>query len=236
MTNPSPWPKGLDWDALEQALGVGFTDRGLLQQALVHRSYLNEHPGHASYERLEFLGDAFLGWVAAEALYQRQPGMDEGALSRARASLVQGKALAVIARRLGLGDYLALGSGEEAGGGRERPTNLAQALEAVLAAVLLDGGEQAARCVALGWLEAGLTRVGQTGAPRDAKSALQEHLQASGQGLPAYRLVSTEGPAHARVFTVEVLVAGVAAGRGNGPRKADAEQAAAAEALAALGT
>lgn len=234
MTNPGAWPEGLDWAGLEAALGVVFHDRGTLQQALVHRSYLNEHPGHASYERLEFLGDAYMGWVAAEALYQRHPGMDEGALSRARASLVQGKALAVTARRLGLGAYLALGAGEEAGGGRERPTNLAQALEAVLAAVLLDAGEQVAQRVALGWLAEGLDLVGRSGAPRDAKSALQERLQSTGRGLPSYRLVSAEGPAHARVFTVEVLVTGEAAGRGTGPRKADAEQAAAAEALAAL--
>ncbi|MEK9659380.1 MAG: ribonuclease III [Chloroflexota bacterium] len=234
MTNTSPWPEGLDWEGLEQALGVWFTDRGLLQQALVHRSYLNEHPGHASYERMEFLGDAFLGWVAAEALYQRHPDRDEGSLTRARASLVQGKALALIARRLGLGAYLALGAGEEAGGGRERPTNLAQALEAVLAAVLLDRGEEAARRVALAWLAEGLAHVGRSGAPRDAKSALQERLQSTGRGLPAYRLVSTEGPAHAREFTVDVLVDGAPAGRGTGARKADAEQAAAAQALEAL--
>lgn len=223
----------MDWEGLEAALGVEFHDRGLLQQALVHRSYLNEHPAHASYERLEFLGDAYLGWVAAEELFRRHPHMDEGSLTRARAALVQGRALAVIAQRLGLGRCLALGAGEEAGGGRERATNLAQALEAVLAAVLLDAGEQAARRMALGWLEEGLAQVGRTGAPRDAKSTLQERLQSTGRGLPVYRVVSDEGPAHARTFVIEVLVDGAPAGRGTGARKADAEQAAAAEALAA---
>ena len=222
--------------ALERTLGVRFNERGLLHQALVHRSFLNEHGDRAlaSYDRLEYLGDAFLGWVAAAELYRLYPHYDEGELTRARASLVRGETLADIARSLGLGAHLLLGQGEEASGGRDRTRNLAAALEAVIGAVLLDQGEEAARSVVLQWLNPRIRAMGDTGAERDAKSALQEFLQGQGLPLPVYETVSDSGEPHDERFAVRVLVDGCAMGKGTGRRIADAEQAAAREALAAL--
>ena len=225
-----------EWAALERTLGVRFNERGLLHQALVHRSFLNEQDDRAlaSYDRLEYLGDAFLGWVAAAELYRLYPHYDEGELTRARASLVRGETLADIARSLGLGAYLLLGQGEEASGGRDRTRNLAAALEAVIGAMLLDQGEEAARSVVLEWLKPRVQTIGDTGAERDAKSALQEFLQGQGVSLPVYETVADSGEPHDKEFVVRALVDGRVVGAGAGRRKADAEQAAAREALAAL--
>ncbi len=239
MTSKGPHaPARTDWAALERALGVRFKERALLQQAVVHRSFLNEHPEHPveSYERLEYLGDAFLGWVAAEELFRRWPAFSEGELTRARASLVQGRTLAEVARTLGLGAYLLLGQGEESTGGRDRASNLAAAFEAVVGAVLLDRGEKAARALVVRCLGASMAAFAPSGVPRDAKSGLQELTQRLGLALPVYEVLDEHGPAHPaeRRFTVRVLVDGVARGRGSGPRKADAEQAAAAQALRTL--
>ena len=225
-----------EWAALERTLGVRFNERGLLHQALVHRSFLNEQDDRAlaSYDRLEYLGDAFLGWVAAAELYRLCPHYDEGELTRARASLVRGETLADIARSLGLGAYLLLGQGEEASGGRDRTRNLAAALEAVIGAVLLDQGEEAARSLVLRWLGPRIEAMGDSGAERDAKSALQEFLQGQGLPLPVYETVSDSGEPHDKEFVVRVLAYGRVLGAGAGRRRADAEQAAAREALAAL--
>lgn len=225
-----------EWAALERTLGVRFNERGLLRQALVHRSFLNEQDDRAlaSYDRLEYLGDAFLGWVAAAELYRLYPHYDEGELTRARASLVRGETLADIARNLGLGAYLLLGQGEEASGGRDRTRNLAAALEAVIGAVLLDQGEEAARSLVLRWLGPRIEAMGDSGAERDAKSALQEFLQGQGLPLPVYETVSDSGEPHEKEFVVRVLADGRVLGAGAGRRRADAEQAAAREALAAL--
>ncbi|MEE8518596.1 MAG: ribonuclease III, partial [Dehalococcoidia bacterium] len=182
------------------------------------------------YERLEYLGDAFLGWVVADELYARYPGFGEGDLTRARASLVNGKTLAEVAARLNLGRFLWLGQGEEASGGRERRSTLAAVVEAVVGAVLLDRGEKQARRLVLKWLGERLNKLDDAGAPRDAKSSLQEMAQQNALPLPTYEVLSETGPAHAKTFTVRVLVDGVERGRGSGPRKADAEQAAAAQA------
>ena len=227
---------GYDWAALERVLGVRFKQRALLRQALVHRSFLNEPPGEPleSYERLEYLGDAFLGWVVAHELFGRWPAYSEGELTRARASLVQGRTLAGIARDIGLGAYLHLGQGEASSGGRERASNLAAAFEAVVGAVLIDRGERAARALVMRYLGAAMDAFGPSGVPQDAKSALQELTQRLGLPLPAYELLDADGPPHARRFTVRVLVDGAPRGEGTGGRKADAEQAAAAIALDSL--
>ncbi len=222
---------------LERALDVKFKERSLLQQAVVHRSFLNENPDSKleSYERLEFLGDAFLGLVAAEEVYRSHPEYTEGALTRARAFLVQGRTLAEVAGGLDLGRYLLMGQGEEATGGRQRRSNLAGVLEAVLGAALLDRGPAVARKLVLRWLAPYMERLDREGAPRDAKSALQELAQQRGLPLPQYRVVEETGPGHARSFTVQVSLEGRDLGEGRGRRKVDAEKAAAAVALEALG-
>jgi len=221
---------------LEQALGVRFKDRALLQQAVVHRSYLNEHDDERlkDYERLEFLGDAFLGWVVADELFRRYPSFTEGDLTRARASLVRGSTLARIAGELGVGKHMVLGSGEEATGGRGRRTNLAAVLEALLGAVWLDCGDIEAHRLVLDWLGGAMDSLDPQGAPRDAKSSLQEACQQRGLGLPVYQVTREEGPSHDRHFEVRVILSGTPHGAGVGKRKVDAEQAAAEETLAAL--
>ena len=228
--------KSTELRTLERTLGVTFKDKALLRQALVHPSYLNEHPdgGMESYERLEFLGDAFLGWIVAHELYRRYDGFDEGGLTRGRALLVRGRTLREIADEIGVGKYLVMGQGEESHGGRSRQSILEAAVEALLGAVLLDRGEKAAHRLLLRWLEPRMEALGTGGATRDAKSALQELLQGRGMPLPSYELVGTTGPAHDRRFAVRVLVDGQAMGEGAGNRKGDAEQQAAAEALGAL--
>ena len=209
-----------------------FKNRSLLQRAFVHRSYLNEHPESdlESYERMEYLGDAFLGWVIADELFRRHSSFDEGDLTRARASLVRGTTLADIARRIGVGDYLLLGSGEEGTGGRGRRSILAAVVEALIGAVLIDRDGKAARALVLRWLGPALDALDPAGAPRDAKSSLQETCQRLGLPLPVYEVVDERGPSHAREFTMRVTVEGHAVGEGTGSRKADAEQAAAAAA------
>ena len=228
--------KGSNWAALERTLGVRFDERGLLRQAVIHRSFLNEQDdsGLASYDRLEYLGDAFLGWVTAAELYRRYPHYDEGELTRARAALVRGETLAEVARSLGLGAYLLLGQGEDASGGRERDRNLAGAVEAVLGATLLDQGEEAARSLVLRWLGPRIEAMGDAGVERDAKSALQEFLQGRSLPLPVYETLSDTGEPYDRTFIVHVLVDGSAMGEGSGRKRSDAEQTAAREALAAL--
>lgn len=222
--------------ALERKLGVRFRERALLREALTHRSYLNEQANRkrSSYDRLEYLGDAFLGWVVAEELFARFPHFDEGDLTRARAALVRGPVLAEIADAIGLGDHLILGLGEDAGGGRGRPRNLAAALEAVLGAVLVDRGEKRARALVMGWLDDRIEAMGPERPARDAKSALQEALQQQGRPLPAYRVTRESGPPHARTFTVQAEIDGKIIGEGSGRSKSAAEQSAAQSALAAL--
>lgn len=230
MTNARPQSLA----ALQRSLGARFNDERLLVQALVHRSYLNEQPDRAlaSYDRLEYLGDAFLGWVAARELYARFPNYGEGELTRARAALARGETLAEAARSLRLGEHLLLGQGEERSGGRDRDRNLAGALEAVTGAMLLDAGEDAARAFTLRWLAPLLED--RAGAERDPKTALQELVQSRGLPLPVYETVADEGKPHAKTFAVRALVDGREAGAGEGRRKAEAEQNAARQALASL--
>jgi len=227
-----------DLAALQQSLGVSFNDPSRLEQALVHSSYINENPGFAltSNERLEFLGDAVLGLVVAEKLYQDFPHSTEGEMTKLRAALVRGSTLARIARTIKLDDYLYLGKGEEASGGRRKPANLAGALEAVIAAIFLDQGSTTTREVILRLFNEELQKVASQGAGVDYKSQLQELIQAREQQTPAYQLVEAMGPDHDRRFTVEVRVGDTVLGRGSGKSKKMAETEAARAALEQLST
>lgn len=219
---------------LETSLGLSFKDRGLLRQALVHRSFLNEHNGSPldSYERLEFLGDAVLELVISTELYQALPGLTEGELTKGRSSLVCRPSLARAARRLSLGSYLALGKGEMESGGKNRESILEEAFESIVAAIYLDQGYEASRQFILNSLGPELREYCQSGEPaQNPKSQLQELVQGLGQPTPRYQLVSSEGPDHQPVFTVEVLVGDESLAQGTGSRKSDAERAAAQTAL-----
>ena len=224
-------------EPLEAALGVSFRDRDLLRLALAHSSYLNEHPGAVpeSNERLEFLGDALIGAVVADELYRRYPLWPEGGLTQARSALVRGDALALVAEGLDLGRRLYMGKGEDAAGGRERPSNLAAALESVVGALFLDQGYDATRDLVLRLFSRELSALGEQTVPQNPKSTLQETVQARGMAPPSYRIVEAEGSDHSPRFTAEVSVDGKVVGRGTGARKSQAEQAAAAEALEAMG-
>ena len=221
---------------LEKKLNYTFRDPDLLQEALNHSSYANEHrAAHLhSNERLEFLGDSVLGFVTAEFLFLRHPEAPEGDLTRIRAALVCEQSLYEVAQRLELGHYLKLGRGEEAGGGRERTSILADAVEAVFAAVYLDGGIDAAkslihRCL----LDAQRESVVEE-RRRDYKTALQELVQRQADQTLTYRMVDEQGPDHAKTFRAEVLLNGEAIGSGSGHSKKEAEQAAARAAMEAL--
>ena len=203
--------------------GHAFADPGLLQQALTHRSAGSPHN-----ERLEFLGDAVLGMIVAEALYARWPNADEGALTRARAELVRESALAEVARRLDVGARLVLGPGEMKSGGHRRDSILSDALEAVIGAIYLDAGFEACRRAVLPWFEAAVEAVPASKVGKDAKTRLQEWLQARQRPLPQYELLSEGGEEHARVFQVRVrLVEPPLSADGEGASRRAAEQQAA---------
>ena len=213
---------------LEQSIGYTFQDFSLCEIALTHSSYHNENRGASSghNERLEFLGDSVLGFLAAEYLFHAHQKKTEGELTRMRAALVCESSLAEAAHDIGLAEALKLGKGEERGGGRRRAALLADALEALLAAIFLDGGMLAARAFARTFL-LGESKIQQN----DYKTALQEMLQRDPPRAYAYRLVEASGPDHAKVFTIEVTIEGKPAGRGTGASKKEAAQAAARAAL-----
>jgi ribonuclease-3 len=224
-------------DHLEKILGLRFRNQGLLQQALVHRSFLNEQSGLPldSYERLEFLGDAVLSLIVSTELYLRMPHAAEGQLSKSRAALVNDQSLAHFTKRLNLGDFLLLGRGADATGGRESDSILADCFEALVAAIYLDQGYPEARRFVLQVMKQELDEFCHQGMLREnPKSQLQEYFQARGRPTPRYRIVTTEGPDHNPVFTVEVSVDDQVVGTGRGGKKADAERAAAQDALAQL--
>jgi len=225
-----------DLAVVQEILGVSFNDPSLLEQALVHSSYINENPDlvPTSNERLEFLGDAVLGWVVAEKLYQDLPAFTEGEMTKLRATLVRRDTLARAARAIRLGDYLYLGKGEEASGGRHKPANLASALEAVIAAISLDQGSATAKNFILRLLDKELQKVISQGAGVNYKSQLQELIQAREQLTPAYHVIEAKGPNHDRRFTVEVRIGDTVLGRGSGKSKKEAETEAARSALARL--
>ena len=221
---------------LQENLGYRFRDESLLRGALYHSSYANEHRNEniVSNERLEFLGDAVLGFVSAEFLYSRFPHAPEGELTRIRAALVREESLFEVAQALQLGECLMLGKGEESGGGRQRPSILADCTEAVFAAVYLDGGMDCARdlihrvLLSKGDIEVAESR------RRDYKTELQEMVQRKPHQVLRYELVGQSGPDHAKVFTVAVLLNGDPVGEGSGHSKKEAEQASARTALEKL--
>ena len=221
---------------LEEKLGYSFKNPQLLQDALYHSSYANEHRGRGieSNERLEFLGDAVLDLVTAEVLYKEHPDLPEGDLTRIRAALVCEESLHEAAESLGLGEYLKLGRGEEAGGGRQRPSILADATESVFAAVYLDGGMKAAEEIIHRVLLDREREEVVEERRRDYKTALQELVQRKPDQLLHYEMVGSSGPDHAKVFEACVTINGAEAGRGTGRSKKEAEQAAARSALEAL--
>ncbi|MGB6200595.1 MAG: ribonuclease III [Candidatus Acidiferrales bacterium] len=223
---------------METDLGHTFADRNLIDRALTHRS-VGPEPGAAAAsgdnEQLEFLGDSILGMLVSEELLRAFPAWSEGQLSKSRARLVNESSLAAVARQIDLGRYLRLGRGEEKTGGREKPALLADALEAVVAALYLDGGLAAARefvrrALVAGALEAEAVSPGRS----DHKSALQELLQSDGRGPAEYRVVEESGPDHRKIFLIEVRASGVTA-TGTGRTKKEAEQDAARAVLERLG-
>ncbi len=221
---------------LESTLGFVFEDKSLLQRALTHRSYLNENPNlpWLDNERLEFLGDSILGFVTAEYLYHRFPEMKEGDLTSLRAALVRGQTLAEYAEGLNLGPHLLISRGEEAAHGRSRPALLAATFEAVIGALYLDHGLEAARSLILRVVEPKTLSIIQERLDRNAKSLLQELSQGRMKVTPVYRTISTSGPDHAREFTVQVLLGNRVYGIGQGRNKQTAEQEAARTALVEL--
>jgi len=226
-----------EFDEIETRIGYRFKDRGLLEHALTHKSRAAEDisGGVADNESLEFLGDAVLGLVVADALFRQYPSYDEGQKSKIKASVVSTQALARQAEEIQLGEHLILGRGEEKTGGRFKQALLADAYEALIAAIYLDGGLDAAetflRRELKNAIDAGAARnfVGQ-----DYKSALQERVQALGRPLPEYRIAGEAGPDHRKVFSVEVVVAGEVLGAASGRAKKEAEQEAARLAIARL--
>ncbi len=219
-------------ETLEAKLGYSFRDRGLLENALTHSSYANEnHSPGGSNERLEFLGDSILGMVTADFLFKEHPDLPEGDLTRTRAALVCEDSLVEVADRLDLGAYLRLGRGEDSGGGRERPSIRADAVEAVLAAVYLDGGLVEARKIIRRFI---LDKESEKSASRDYKTTLQELVQRENGRVLSYHLTGESGPDHAKVFSVAVDLNGETVGEGSGRSKKEAEQMAAKAAIARL--
>ena len=226
---------GPPFTLLEAALGTGI-DPGLLERALTHRSYAYEHGGLPTNERLEFLGDAVLGLVVTDALYALSPELPEGRLARLRASVVNARALAGVARGLDLGRWVRLGRGEEVTGGRDKTSILADTMEAVIGAVYLDRGfPAAADAVHLLFDPLMRAAAAQDGATLDWKTALQELTAARGLGVPDYRITQS-GPDHAKSFSAQVCIGGLVRGEGAGPSKKEAEQQAAEMAWTALST
>jgi ribonuclease-3 len=216
-------------DRLQAALGYAFADETVLADALVHRSYHAEHPDIVHNERYEFLGDAVLGLAVTTFLFREYPEMTEGHMAKVKAAAVSREELAAVAHRVDLAPHLLLGRGEEATGGRHKPSILADAMEAVIAAVFLDGGyERAESFVLRHWEDIVRVRATRPGGA-DYKTRLQEVLAATGL-VPTYRVMGS-GPDHQRQFVAQVVVAGAVRGRGTGASKREAEQEAARAAL-----
>ena len=220
----------------EAALNLTFSNKALLQRALTHRSYLNENPDYPleDNERLEFLGDAILDFVTGEYLYHRFPEVAEGRLTNLRSALVRTERLAQFADDLQVGEHLFLGRGEEDSGGRERPAILCDAFEALIGALYLDQGIEAAREFIYPIIEPALQEILASDADKDAKSQLQEIAQSHYQLTPTYRTVKEDGPDHAKEFTVQAVIGLKVYGTGVGLSKQSAAQAAAKEALELL--
>ncbi len=228
-------------DTLQDAIGYHFRDTELLRTALSHSSYANERRSGrrnahlASNERMEFLGDAILNTVTADYIYRTFPDMPEGDLTRLRASVVCEEALHREARKLGLAQHLLLGRGEDLSGGRERPSILADAVEAVIGAIYLDGGWEPARRFILSFIREDAAQAAGRGQVHDYKTQLQEIVQKNREETLSYRLAASEGPDHEKRFTVELLLNSNVFAVGSGHSKKAAEQEAAREALRMMG-
>lgn len=220
---------------LAERLGLPFDDITLLAQALIHSSYVHEQPAAGpSNERLEFLGDAVIALIVSEALFQRYPDEDEGSLTTRRAAIVSARGLARIAQRLELETYLTLGLGATAAGERSRKSVLAATFEAVSGAIYLEHGLDRMRAWLMHVIEPELDSKPELDSLKPPKSVLQELSYARTGHAPHYRLISEEGPPHARQYVVEALVGGIALGQGEGRSRRDAETEAAREALVHL--
>jgi ribonuclease-3 len=233
-------PFGSELEPLERRIGYRFRDRGLLEHALTHRSRVHEDASGGVFdnESMEFLGDSVLGFVIADLLFRQFPQHNEGQKSKLKASIVSAASLARLGDKISLGEFLILGRGEEKTGGRRKHALIADCYEALIAAIYLDGGIEPVR----GFIERQfadlIEEARRTGAhaafTEDYKSALQEWLQSHDRGLPSYRLAAELGPAHRRLFDVEVLVNGEPIARAEGKSKKEAAQAAARKALELL--
>lgn len=215
-------------------LGVNFSGQSLLKQALTHSSYINENPGLISNERLEFLGDSVLGLIIAGKMFHDYPDYPEGEMTRIRSALVQGGTLTRVAKSVRLGDFLLMGKGEVATGGREKSSNLEAALEAVIAAVYLDTGMTVAEEMVLRLFAGEFEQAADKAASIDFKSKLQEIIQGKYHKAPAYALSAVTGPEQQREFTVEVRLDEKVLGSGTGRSKKSAEAEAARDALGRL--
>ena len=226
-----------EFDSLQARIEYRFRDRGLLEHALTHKSRAAEDAsgGVADNESLEFLGDAVLGLVVADTLFRQYPTYTEGQKSKIKAAVVSTQSLARHAEEMRLGDHLILGRGEEKTGGRFKPALLADAYEALIAAIYLDGGLDAAAAFLRRELKEAIDAGSAQTFARDYKSALQERLQALGRGLPDYRVTGEDGPDHRKLLSIEVLVHGDVLGAARGKAKKEAEQEAARLALEKLG-
>ena len=224
-------------EKIEQEIGYVFRDKDLLRLAFTHSSYANERRDSrlAHNERLEFLGDAVLELAISQTIYRKYPEMPEGELSKLRSSVVCEPTLAAHARSLHFGEFLLLGRGEEHTGGRERDSMLADAFEAVIGAIFLDGGPEVANAYVLRLLENEVVSRRESFRRMDGKSALQEYIQKSSKTPLAYAILEERGPDHDKTFVAEVRHRGEALGRGEGHSKKEAEQAAALAALHKLG-
>ncbi|MDX1417077.1 MAG: ribonuclease III [Candidatus Promineifilaceae bacterium] len=222
-----------DLHLLEQNLNASFSDYSLLSRALTHRSYVNENPEIAleDNERLEFLGDAVLDFIVGAYLYNRFPEMNEGELTTLRAALVKTKTLAGFAKILEIGRFLRLGYGEEENGGRKRAPILCAAFEAIIGAIYLDQGIEKAQELVEQLAGPALVEIRENALHKDAKSEFQVWAQARYNITPNYKVIDSSGPDHAKIFTVQVFIGEDAWGKGSGPSKQTAAQAAAASAL-----
>lgn len=223
-------------ESLETKLNYKFNNIELLKNALVHSSYANEVRGNThSNERLEFLGDSVLSVIVAEHIYNKYPNMPEGELTRLRASLVCEKTLCALSRELNIGNFLILGRGEDKNGGRERDSILADAFEAVLAAIYLDGGMPAARTHVMNTVLRDLKLHSDEDTFKDYKTTLQEIIQRNPEESVTYILIDESGPDHNKLFTVAVKLNSNIIGQGSGKSKKQAEQMAAKQALKLMG-
>jgi len=232
LHRPETSSPAIKFEEVENIIGYHFHDQGLLRLSLTHRSYAyvcDEYP--SSNERLEFLGDSVLGLVIAELLFKDHPGLREGELTKLKALLVSETTLADVAIASGLNRYLLLAPEEDRAGGRERPSIVSDAFESVLGAIFLDGGLDSARDVIVRLLYSKKDDITSDSSRRNFKGELLELMQARGEGMPRYDVVSETGPDHNKMFNVDVIINGKKIGLGSGHSKKEAEQKAAAMAL-----